>query len=77
MFTGLANYYDRLRLAVELNAEEASDNEELLFEGAIELDDNDKLPLPISLGLHSTEGDTLLRAPYSFFCIVWEAQQTC
>ena len=34
-FTELANSDERLRLAVELNAVEAGDNEELLFEGAI------------------------------------------
>ena len=71
IFTGLANTDDRLRLVVKLNAVEAGDNEELLFEGSIELDDNDELSAPIALGLHSTEGGTLLGAPSSFFCIVW------
>ena len=34
MFTGLANYDDRVRLAVELNAEEAGNIEELPSEGS-------------------------------------------
>ena len=35
MFTGLDNSDDKLLLAVELNAVESGDKEELLFEGAI------------------------------------------
>ena len=73
MLTGMANYDDRLRLAVEFNAVEARNNEELIFEGTIELDKNDELSVPISLGLHSTEGWTLLGAPPRFFCIFWGA----
>ena len=76
LFNELDNSDDRLRLEVELNAVEAGNNEELLFKGAIELDDNDKLFVPIALGLHSTEGGTLLGAPSRLFCIVWVARRT-
>ena len=67
MFTGLANSDDRLRRSVKLNAVEAGNNKELLFKGVIELYDNEVLSVPIALGLHSTEGVTLLGAPSSFF----------
>ena len=75
MFTGLDNSDDKLLLAVELNTVESGDNDELLFEGAIELYDNEKLSVPIALGLHSTEGGTLIGAPSRLFYIVWVAQQ--